>query len=863
MLSAKYSGRICRQCATEAATRHRSTGAGSSRGLATFPRRRQRRNLSGQASMWPSQAPIEVPWPFCKLPLPPYPPVIDWSWKGKERALEEMPDVIQEEVVEEVVGEAQRVKRRVDSDRAKLFARGTSSVSLNLLQQHLAELQTRGVSSRLSLLLWLLDQSRAPVNDVGANKRKWHVNVHRRAELEHRRGIKPKWGTVPTSIDLLCADLIKRGDWRDLAEDDLPLLRSLCFRALRKNAFRTLQAVENLVEEDELHHSMDNWPGSPAFYLSLIECLLIRHAKRGEWEEVWQKREDVLKLLRRQKKIGQLHNNPSDDWQLDIVLAKSLTAHCAHNYHAHQRDDTLKTHLDLAQDEFYVKHITELIEQIKDIYGKISAKWLDNLFLGLIRGITLETRRDNWSLRDYFDRLSITNLAQRLFSEYCQNTDSPSPQLMYKMLALEMNWEHHCRAHKGDVGKERMLQLAEKHHDNVESIQCLLSEHERRAASKKCSTSLHIRRQLMEDLHAKAYATEISIKLLLSNGDYKTALERLQVYLGTIRPEEDYYHLVGGERSVDLQSKQKTTAKAMAGTQRLTRGSFVIVALHLERYSVQDKVQAIPLLLRLIKESIDRGVWDPWPLRSDATRKRLRLLKMQPHLVDPCAALSRLCSRLLAMCRPVIPVHRYDVSRGYTVVDMHLSGTFCKVLEGIALLHKTMESRLALLIQKRLLTLGEDRTRSRITMRDIFVRNTTSAAQCVWSILANPSESNMITSRLEMLFEQVFLPLGLPCIGWTSVRRALKQRWPPHAHNRELMQQVHALFERTLLKRHEVNDKTLNKGMYTSMGHDGIDQAQIRAARRLLHRRERFNDKKRIAKEKRCNRAFQYNLTRW
>jgi hypothetical protein len=868
MQMAKLSGRICRQCAEI----RLSNSAGPSRGMSILSRRRQKRNMSAQASMAPSQQLDMDQFPFQQMPPRSWNP-IDWEGKGKAVAEKEVQQIFSSLIdrkgkgraVEEVTTSNRQTVDRFDyevfkseeSEFAHLFAPKTASLSLNLMQKHCNELKDIDTSYQLRLITWLIDLTKTPKNDVLPHERRWHVSVYRRARLEKKQGIQPEIGTMPTSIDLLCADLLREELQRDFSHGDVGSLRKLAFQALRRNGFRTVQAIEDMLQEDETFNAIERSRSSLNFFLRMKECFFIGQAKRGQWFEVWQQKDEIIALLRRQKDLGQLFKrDTNDNWRMDVVLMKSLSARCA--YHVTQRRRVSRSlRVDLASDKYYMKQVSVLQEELKEIYGEITDKCLTNFILGLKRGLDSQSDLHNLSLIDYFDRLALTNLAQRLFEERCQGKNKPSAELLEGMLALEVNWERHCRAYRGMRGGIRMRDQAKKHHENAKGILQLLSEHHHRVATTTTgSAPLATRRQVMEDLQGKAMAMHISIKLLLSRGDLTDGLQRLQDYLDTVRPDEDYFHLTGARFMPSMHSQQATTAKSMMKSRRLTRGSFVSIALELNKGDAQDKGQYIPVLLQLIKDSIERGVWDPWPIKKNTTRKRVRFINFRPHLVDPTGDLSALCNRLLAMCKPVSAVHRDSVVPGYTITDSSLASIYYLVLEGIALLHKTMESRIGLLQEKGLVNLPENITRSRNTLRDIFVERGASSAQCIWAALSNPSEKDLIAPRLEFLFEQIFVPLCLPKKGWTSAELAIKQEWPSHANSFSMKNQVLALFEEAYQKRLKVAPFGDGPSALSSLSEEGRGRTMSRAILRHRQRRIRLKERKSIAKERRLSRAL-------
>jgi hypothetical protein len=115
---------------------------------------------------------------------------------------------------------------------------------------------------------------------------------------------------------------------------------------------------------------------------------------------------------------------------------------------------------------------------------------------------------------------------------------------------------------------------------------------------------------------------------------------------------------------------------------------------------------------------------------------------------------------------------------------------------------------------------------------------------------------------MELLFEQVFVPLGLPRIGWASARLALEQRWPPHARSTELVSQVHALFEAAVQKMHKMGDVGSNHTVASGSG-ASKDRAKMRGIRRNLERRRKFKEKRMLALVEMRNRVIQRSLGRW
>lgn len=771
------------------------------RNITIYTRRRQKRHLSGHAAIQGSMAvPLDV------FPLTLVPPQLslpfEWDLKGKEKAREEI--VVKKEVEMRREEHVQKSSQKPWSDFPSLYAPGTSSISLKLVQNYLAV--TKSADILLRMLIWVLDQVEPPTSDVSRRSYKWTVNLYRKSAKENRRyqdlRFQTRFCTTSGSIDILCAEILKKEVSITFEYKQLRLLNIISERASQRGCYRTLQYIKSIVTSSENYEAIRLVKGHVNELVSMQERDIVGRAQRGEWEQVWKDRGIILAFLRQKKKLGELKDDVDDEWSLDVILLKSLVVYCMNDMQMRQ-NPSLRGRVDLARDQYYAEQIITLSQQMLQIYGQISDRWLYNFILSLARGVEPGARRKGrtLTLNEYLQRLPLTELAHALFLESCQKshnhqTHRSSLNVKHAMLALEMNWEYHCHSYMDASGRERMAEYARMHRNNIKFIINLLSNHEKQSMAGKVNATPHeVRRQVMENIKCQAIATHAFIRLSRGQYDWKMALEQCRKLLEGVHPDEYYYSLLDDEKSSTL-DQVKSTAKAMMMTRRLMRGSLMNLALYLDYATVRDKIDKVPEFLQVVNESISKGWWDPWPLREEKNRKQLNLIKAKAHIIDPPAALYKLMSRLLGMCSPVEPLHRHSARAGSLVKeDGQLASTFWTVLNDCTQWHRALKSRLELLDGRQFLVYPQESTRLRKLFREVFLRNGSSLARFFWALFVDPKEKHLILFRLRFLMEEIFLPLDIPGKGWTSARIALGQDWPSHVNDKDLKKSAWDAFQ--------------------------------------------------------------------
>lgn len=614
------------------------------------------------------------------------------------------------------------------------------------------------------------------------------MNVYRKADREVAQGRTGQVSTMPASIDILCAELLET-ELREklVAERDFYRLGALSSHALQRNGPRTQQAVGDIITSKKWTEEEEPGQRTVAATLSVQEHTLIQRAKQGEHRVIWEQRRPILKLLRTQKSQGNLRLAVREEWRLDAVLLKALIATCANTHASKRRTRFARLKLSVGGVQL-LRGVKMLYSEVQEIYDEVSDAWVTRFLIALARGVEpgVFGRRASLTLQAYLDLLPLVNYAQLLFKRHCDRSSQrgalPPARMIQAMLDLELNLVLHSKRLGSDQWKGSIARGAKARADTIEHIINLLALREKQEEQEVLDHSVRPGAgTVMSRLQSMAKATHTYVKAQLMRGDWVLALSSLHGLLGRIEPDERY--MVFFKDAPSEQDRCMLTARAMMSTRRLMRASFISTAVFLDDCPWEERQKGVVRLAELTRDSIERGLWDAWPLEGSRNNElhKPHNLRMQP--IHPPDHLSSLFSRLLGMSRPVCPRKPNSVAAGYMAIQNGVSAsTYWSVMECLSQSGTALQKRTALLREEELPASEEQALAS---LRTIFTRRGSSGAQCIWSLLAAAPDCATIMSRLQLLLHGVFVPFAVPRRGWTSARLALdqvlqseEQRWP-------------------------------------------------------------------------------------
>jgi hypothetical protein len=721
-----------------------------SRNISSIARRRLRRNLSGQAYNV-SQLPMldsYIPFP----PLPPSLPTVSDRVRGKMREVDH------------------------ELTHANLLADDFSSISLKQVQEYIVSQHAEDVAPLMEVVYWILCSGLPLTNDVSKRKRRWKISIYRQAgreQLKQQRAMPP---TILSSIDMLCAELLVKEMQRNmLSKANILMLEKLSAQAQKGSAARTLRVIGEILTKGG--HSEDAESGA---LLSMQEHQVIHQSMIGQWSLIWKQKEGIVKFLQKKKRRGALLRLGNSESHMDTILLKSLID--VHATLPHMRASRPSSKLHIHSQDKFLSDVEQLYTQIESIYGNVSDRWLTRLIITLSRTIEAGVwgRRTSQSFEDYRAQLPLMQWAQSKFELHCRRSTEKGKMapiyLLHAMLDLEVSLSYHCsRLTENEVGQGVILGQVQEHSQNIKEITAMLIEHEKEHELKMKAQVTPDFYSTIKDAERRVKAIHTRIKLRLLQKNWKDAIESLQEMLDSIEPDECYHALLTTESMTAL-DKYRYTAKATLQMRRLMRATFAGIAVHLDDCTMDIKMTGCSALARMIKYSVERGVWDPWSLQVNANNLRHSTSTFRVQPVHAISDLSSLLSRLLGMTRPVRLPDKHRVGPEYHILEEgRASMTYWHIVQQYSESHIALKKRIDALERQDLpiTTRTGYRWVERI-MRSMFTRDVTLAAQCMFSLYANKGEAAMVLPRLQALLYDIFIPLQVPRRVWTSARKGLE-----------------------------------------------------------------------------------------